>query len=95
MTAPAREAALAASVRWLDRGDREARWIAQVSTEGGYSIQRVWRGVTDHHPIEPGFLASAEARKLARVAGEHADVYAVPAQLARTSGAAPEPSPRR
>ncbi len=93
MTAPAREAALAASVRWLDRGDREARWIAVVTAEGGYSIQRVWRGVTDQHPIEPGFLSSAEARKLARLAGEHADVYAVPARLVRTGGAAAEPEP--
>ena len=93
MTAPAREAALAASVRWLDRGDREARWIAVVTPDGGYSIQRVWRGVTDQHPIEVGFLSSAEARKLARLAGEHADVYAVPARLVRSGGAAAEPEP--
>ena len=93
MTAAEREAALAASVRWLDRGDREARWVAEVSPEGGYSIQRVWRGVTDQHPIEAGFLSSAEARKLARLAGEQAEVYAVPARLVRSSAAAAEPEP--
>ena len=94
MTPAAREAALAASVRWLDRGDREARWVAEVSPEGGYDIKRVWRGVTDQHPIEAGFLASAEARKLARLAGEQAEVYAVPAKLVRSGGAAAaEPEP--
>jgi DNA gyrase subunit B len=49
--------------------------------------------VTDQHPIEAGFLSSAEARKLARLAGEHADVYAVPARLVRTGAAAAEPEP--
>jgi DNA gyrase subunit B len=94
MTAAAREAALAASVRWLDRGDREARWVAEVTPEGGYAIRRVWRGVTDQHPIEAGFLSSAEARKLARLAGEQAEVYAVPARLVRSSAAAAaEPEP--
>jgi DNA gyrase subunit B len=49
--------------------------------------------VTDQHTIEVGFLSSAEARKLARLAGEHADVYAVPARLVRTSAAVAEPEP--
>ncbi len=28
-------------------------------------LERLWRGVTDHHIIEHAFLVSAEARKLA------------------------------
>ena len=93
MTAAEREAALAASVRWMDRGEHDARWIAEVAPDGGYRIQRVWRGVTDQHTIEPGFLSSAEARKLARLAGEQAEVYAMPARLVRTSAAVAEPEP--
>jgi len=87
----AREAALARAAGWLDRGDPEARWTAGMSEEGGYHVQRAWRGVTDHHMIEPGFLTSAEARKLARLVAEHADVYTGIARLVRASAAASEP----
>ncbi|KAK0359807.1 hypothetical protein LTR94_029808, partial [Friedmanniomyces endolithicus] len=58
-----------------------ARWSAGLSEEGGYHIQRQWRGVTDHHIIEPGFLTSAEARKLARLTAETAEVYSATARL--------------
>ncbi len=93
LTPEAREAALAASVRWMDRGEREARWTARVAPDGGYQIEKLWRGVTDNHTIEAGFLSSAEARKLARLAGEQAEVYATPARLVRSSAAAAEPEP--
>ncbi|MDE2563236.1 MAG: DNA topoisomerase (ATP-hydrolyzing) subunit B [Sphingomonadales bacterium] len=94
LSAEARAAALARTAEWLDRGDPEAKWSAQVAEEGGYLIQRLWRGVTDHHVIEAGFLTSAEARKLARLAGEQADVYAGTARLVRASAAQEaEPEP--
>ncbi|OYW16052.1 MAG: DNA topoisomerase (ATP-hydrolyzing) subunit B [Novosphingobium sp. 12-64-8] len=86
-SATAREAALAGAAQWLDRGDPEARWTAAMSEEGGFHIQRWWRGVTDHHVIEPGFLTSAEARKLARLAAENADVYSGNARLVRAGAA--------
>jgi DNA gyrase subunit B len=94
----ARADALAISVEWLERGDREARWSAAMtveggSAEGGYHLQRLWRGVVDHHIIEASFLASAEARKLARLAGEHAAIYASPARLVRTGAAVATPEP--
>ena len=82
----ARAAALTRAAQWLDSGDREARWTAAMGEEGAVVVNRVWRGVTDHHVIEAGFLTSAEARKLARVAGEQAEVYAAPSRL--TKGAA-------
>jgi DNA gyrase subunit B len=41
--------------------------------------------VTDVHEIEAKFLDSAEARKLHRVAGEFADVYAGPMRLTEGS----------
>jgi len=94
----ARADALAISVAWLERGEREARWSAAMtveggSAEGGYHLQRLWRGVVDHHIIEASFLASAEARKLARLAGEHAAIYASPARLVRTGAAVATPEP--
>ena len=51
----------------------------------------MWRGVTDHHKIEASFLVSAEARKLARLAAEQAEVYHGVARLVR-AGAEPEPA---
>jgi DNA gyrase subunit B len=51
----------------------------------------VWRGVTDVRRIETAFLTSAEARKLARLAAEQAEVYAGPVRLVRASAAAAEP----
>jgi DNA gyrase subunit B len=72
---------LAEVARRLDLADSEARWSAQMSEEGGFHFQRLWRGVTDHHVIEPGFLASAEARKLHGLAAEEAATYAAAAKL--------------
>jgi DNA gyrase subunit B len=95
LSADARVEALARTARWLDRGDTEARWSAGLSEEGGYHIQRQWRGVTDHHIIEPGFLTSAEARKLARLTAETAEVYSATARLVRASAAAVEPGTGR
>ena len=93
LTPQTRDEALARTTRWLDRGDTEARWTVALAEEGGYHIQRIWRGVTDHHVIEAGFLVSAEARKLARLAAEHADVYSGVARLVRAGTAAAEPDP--
>ncbi len=88
----AREARLtlvAAVVRQLDAGDPEARWTAQGSEEGGIHVQRLWRGVTDHHIVEAAFLQSAEARKLHALAAEQAEAYARPGRLV-SSRTAPE-----
>ncbi|MDR2856359.1 MAG: DNA topoisomerase (ATP-hydrolyzing) subunit B [Novosphingobium sp.] len=87
LTREAREGALARAVDWLDRGDREARWSAALAGDGHLEVNRLWRGVTDNHKIEASFLTSAEARKLARLAGEHAEVYAGSARLVKAGGA--------
>jgi DNA gyrase subunit B len=79
---------LAEVARRLDLADSEARWSAQMSEEGGFHFQRLWRGVTDHHVIEPGFLASAEARKLHGLAAEEAATYATAAKLVPLRNAA-------
>ena len=80
-----RQAALAKAAAWLDLGDREAKWSAQLTDEGAVMVKRVWRGVTDAHPIEASFLTSAEARKLAKLAVENVEVYEHPVRLVRAS----------
>ncbi len=74
-------AAIATVAKWLGAGDLEAVWTGEVAEEGGYLIQRRWRGVTDAHIIEPGFLQSAEARKLHALAAEQRDAYYKPSVL--------------
>ncbi len=88
LSTDARNAALARTAAWLDRGDTEARWSARLSEDGTVEVERLWRGVTDHHKIEGSFLSSAEARKLARLAAENAEVYAGTARLVRATAAA-------
>jgi DNA gyrase subunit B len=95
-TRAAREAALSKVATWLDAGDREASWSAELTAEGAVMVKRLWRGVTDAFPIEASFLTSAEARKLARLAAENVEVYASPVRLLRASATvedAPEPEP--
>lgn len=67
---------LAATVDWMGRQDSEGRWTGRVAEEGGFHFERLWRGVTDHHMIEGGFIGSAEARKLHGIAAEDAGSYA-------------------
>ncbi|WP_374411447.1 DNA topoisomerase (ATP-hydrolyzing) subunit B [Novosphingobium colocasiae] len=91
LTVAARTAALERTAQWLGRGDPEGKWSARLTEEGVVEIERLWRGVTDHHKIEASFLVSAEARKLAKLAAEHADAYSGLARLVR-AGAAVETS---
>ena len=62
LTPEARGQALIRTAEWLDRGDSEATWKAGMGEDGAIWVQRLWRGVTDHHIVEASFLASAEAR---------------------------------
>ena len=90
----AHTAAIARAAEWLGRSDREARWSAH-ETDGTIRIERLWRGVTDVHPVEAAFFQSAEARKLARLAAETAEVYSGVARLIRAGAAeaVAEPEP--
>lgn len=76
----------------LQMGDMEAVWSAKFNDEGMVRFDRVWRGVTDTHLIEAGFLTSAEARKLHTVAGMHAEIYAFPALLVKGGAQDTEPA---
>ncbi|MEO9470391.1 DNA topoisomerase (ATP-hydrolyzing) subunit B [Parasphingorhabdus sp.] len=78
-----RQAAVDAAASWMDAVDEEGSWSGRVSEEGGYLFDRLWRGVTDHHIIEPKFLESAEARKLHRLASEETATYASGSRLVK------------
>ncbi len=69
----------------LQMADPDGRWSAEIGEDTMVRFRRVWRGVTDVHEIDPAFLDSAEARKLHRVTAEHAEVYASPVRLVRSS----------
>ncbi|HEX8484372.1 DNA topoisomerase (ATP-hydrolyzing) subunit B [Sphingomonas sp.] len=89
----AREAAVRGVVGRLDDGDVEARWSARLTEEGGVHFERLWRGVTDHHIVEAGFLASAEARKLHALTAEQAESFATEAKLVPMKGLAQVAAP--
>jgi DNA gyrase subunit B len=92
LDAASRRAALQYAAERLGATDTEAQWSAEIGDDGVIRISRTWRGVTDVHEIEERFLDSTEARKLHRLAAEHAEAFARPAKLAR-AGSEPEPEP--
>ena len=84
------------AAEWLDRADVEAKWTGRVAAEGGYHLERLWRGVTDHHIIESAFLISQEARRLHALVAEQAEAYAHIARLVilpRTAATVEEATP--
>ena len=86
-----RGAGLDRAAAHLQMGDPEAKWSAETGEDGMVRFFRLWRGVTDVHEIEPAFMESAEARKLHRVAGEHAEVYGAPVRLVKGDSGEAEP----
>lgn len=91
-----RHSAAATAATWLNAAERaltggaEAVWTVEAVEGGGYTLERRWRGVSDHHAIDAGFLASQEARRLHKLAAEQADSYARPGRLVKATGAAAE-----
>jgi len=77
----------------LDLTEDGGNWRAELTTEGGFHFQRLWRGVTDHHIVEAAFLASAEARKLHALAIEAAENYTAIAKLVPLKGVAQPETP--
>ena len=95
--AAGRIAAGARTATWLDAVEKasgeDGRWTIVLSEEGGFHVQRRWRGVTDHHVIEAGFALSAEARKLATLMAEVGDSYARPGILVAMGSSVVEAEP--
>ncbi len=86
-----RQAGLDRAAAHLQMGDPEAKWSAETGEDGKVRLFRLWRGVTDVHEIDPAFMDSAEARKLHRVAAEHAEVYGAPVRLVKGDSEEAEP----
>lgn len=95
LTTEQRASSAAFAATWLTNADPEARWKGSMSAEGGYHLQRLWRGVTDHHIIEASFIASQEARRLHTLIAEVAESYATGSRLipmGKASTAVEEPA---
>jgi len=89
-----RHSAAETAAAWLGAAERaltggsEAVWTVQAVEGGGYTLERRWRGVSDHHVVDAAFLASQEARRLHLLASEQAETYARPGRLVKATGAA-------
>jgi DNA gyrase subunit B len=86
-----RAKALDRTAQWLERGDPEAQWSAELAADGHAEINRVWRGVTDNHKIEAAFFTSAEARRLAKLAAPQSEVYGGTVRLVKAGVVTEEP----
>jgi len=95
MDSPGRAEAIDRAATWLNATDAEGKWEGRISAEGGYHLERLVRGVTDHHIVEAAFLTSAEARKLDMLVREQREVYAKPSRLltARTAATTAQAEP--
>ncbi len=93
LDAAGRQAAVDRAAAWLSRAETEARWTGIVSEDGGYHLQRLWRGVTDHHIIEARFLLSQEARRLHTLVAEQAEAYAQTSRLVAIGKAQADAAP--
>ncbi|HET6537824.1 MAG TPA: DNA topoisomerase (ATP-hydrolyzing) subunit B [Sphingopyxis sp.] len=67
------------------QGTAEATWTVEARDDGGYQLERRWRGVSDFHSIDAAFLGSQESRRLHKLADEQAEAYAQPSRLVKGS----------
>jgi DNA gyrase subunit B len=75
-------AAAARTSVWLNAAETDGGvWNVGLAADGGYQVEREWRGVTDYHVIDGAFLASPEAPRLAALAAQEAASFATPSQL--------------
>jgi DNA gyrase subunit B len=74
--------AAARTAAWLNAAETDGgQWTASLAADGGYQVERAWRGVTDYHVIDGGFLAAPEAPRLHALMAPEAATYAAPAML--------------
>ncbi|MCC7393716.1 MAG: DNA topoisomerase (ATP-hydrolyzing) subunit B [Sphingomonadaceae bacterium] len=83
--ATAKTAAANATAAWLNAAEtaqgESGQWMVHLAEDGGYHVERRWRGVSDHHIIDANFVGSVEARKLATLSAEQSESYARPGKL--------------
>ncbi|MEM9795871.1 MAG: DNA topoisomerase (ATP-hydrolyzing) subunit B [Pseudomonadota bacterium] len=61
----------------------ERGWQGRITQDHGIRLARILRGVEEVRTLDGAVMRSGEARKLAQVASQSADVYADPARLVR------------
>jgi DNA gyrase subunit B len=80
--AGASEPAATATAVWLNAAETDGGiWTARLSADGGYQLERAWRGVTDYYVMDGAFLSAPEAPRLHALAAPEAASYAAPAML--------------
>jgi DNA gyrase subunit B len=87
LNAEQRAAAAGFASDWLSNADPEGRWQGAPGAEGGYHLQRLWRGVMDHHVIDESFVVSQEARRLHTLVESVAETYVAGSRLVNVSKA--------
>ncbi|OSZ72235.1 DNA topoisomerase (ATP-hydrolyzing) subunit B [Sphingomonas sp. IBVSS1] len=74
--------AAARTAAWLNAAETDGgQWTASLAADGGYQVERAWRGVTDYHVIDGAFLVAPEAPRLHALMAPEAATYAAPAML--------------
>ena len=63
--------------------EEETGWEVTVKGDEGYIFTQTIRGVSDRYVFDKKLLRSAEARKLAKIAGKLSKIFATPAKLTR------------
>jgi DNA gyrase subunit B len=61
----------------------ERGWQGRITQDQGIRLSRILRGVEELRTLDGAVLRSGEARRLAQIGGQHADVYRKPARLVR------------
>jgi DNA gyrase subunit B len=61
----------------------ERGWHGRITQDHGIRLSRILRGVEELRTLDGAVLRSGEARRLAQLVGQHADVYRKPARLVR------------
>jgi len=73
--------------------ETERGWEGSIAEDGGLRLERTVRGVRESHLIDAGLIASADARRIDRLAGRLQEVYAGPAKLIRKDETTPISGP--
>ncbi|WP_310475717.1 DNA topoisomerase (ATP-hydrolyzing) subunit B [Sandarakinorhabdus sp.] len=82
--------AAAKTAAWLNGSETDGGlWKVSLAADGGYQVEREWRGVTDYHVVDGAFLSSPEAPRLTALAGQEAATYGSPAMLGSTRVTSP------
>ena len=84
--------AVAKALNGMAETEDGAGWSGEVDADG-FKFTQLVRGVTDVHRLDSTIVESAEARALAKIAAEHADMFAGVGTIVRKEDSANASSP--